>query len=363
METKKTTDKNYHWVFTLNNPEEQINWDQANTKNLIKYVIWQKEIGESGTPHYQGYIELSRQARLSQMKKMLPGAHWETRRGTREQARDYCTKSETKVEGPWEYGIWKESLQGKRTDLDNTILMANNKEPREVIIKANPHVYIKYSKGVEAYIQVARDKGNRTEKTRVELYIGIPGTGKSYNAAFEKDAYWKSPDKWWDGYTQQDVVVMDDFSGWLQWTQLLHIMDAYPCDVETKGGKIKFNSKKIIITTNYHPKEWYSDEKRPRPLEAVLRRLDKIVICTRKAHYVAQGDRWEERVAWLEDHWTGGKQPVELKEGWDKPCWWEKQEEVTAEPSTAPEGKEEQEEPPAKRRKGDYQQGFIAVEE
>ena len=43
---------------------------------------------------------------------------------------------------------------------------------------------------------------------------GAPsGTGKSrWVAATWPDAFWKSPEsKWWDGYSGQETVVLDDF--------------------------------------------------------------------------------------------------------------------------------------------------------
>ena len=94
-----------NWVFTLNNPEPQ------HEQSLIdevpyRYLVFQHEISESGTHHLQGYVVLSRQLRLSALKKLLPTAHWEIRKGTHEQAKAYCTKEETRMEftEPVEWG-------------------------------------------------------------------------------------------------------------------------------------------------------------------------------------------------------------------------------------------------------------------
>ena len=42
---------------------------------------------------------------------------------------------------------------------------------------------------------------------------GPSGTGKSrWVAATWPDAFWKAPEsKWWDGYSGQETVVLDDF--------------------------------------------------------------------------------------------------------------------------------------------------------
>lgn len=352
---KKKIVKERQYIFTWNNPTVQIDWDKLNKKNLIKYAVWQKEVGEkTGTPHYQGYVELSRQARLAQMKKMID-CHWEERRGTRDQARNYAMKEDTRVEGPWEYGIWSEKGQGNRTDLDEVVDMANEGKTRQEIAKAHPKTFIRYNKGIDEYIKTAHDKGPRLHKTRVELYVGVPGTGKTHMAGEEggqADAYWKTPDKWWDGYTQQDTVILDDFSGWIQWTQLLHIMDNKPTDVEVKGGKRGFNSKKLIITSNYHPKDWYSEEnnRRPKPMAALMRRIDRIVIVTLKGKYEATDKSWRAREEWLNDKWHGG---LDLNEGCDAKPPWEPEEEKESEDEIpeAEEGEEEEADRAAKRVK------------
>ena len=42
--------------------------------------------------------------------------HLEIRRGTQQQARDYCQKHDTRVDGPWEYGTPHKA--GKRNDIE-----------------------------------------------------------------------------------------------------------------------------------------------------------------------------------------------------------------------------------------------------
>ena len=44
------------WMFTVNNPTEIMDpsgWDR------ISAAAWQLEMGENGTPHYQGYVTFS----------------------------------------------------------------------------------------------------------------------------------------------------------------------------------------------------------------------------------------------------------------------------------------------------------------
>ena len=64
---------------------------------------------------------LSSRKRLSFLKKISPEfakAHFEVARGSPESNRAYCTKSDTRVDGPWEFGALPFG-QGHRVDLDD----------------------------------------------------------------------------------------------------------------------------------------------------------------------------------------------------------------------------------------------------
>lgn len=77
-------------MFTLNNYTEE---EEASVALLgAQYTVYGKEVGESGTPHLQGYVYFKSQRTLESLKKRIPRAHWEIRKGSHEQAREYCVK-------------------------------------------------------------------------------------------------------------------------------------------------------------------------------------------------------------------------------------------------------------------------------
>lgn len=76
------------WCFTLNNPDGT----EVIDKEQVTYYVIGKEVGESGTPHLQGYVEMKKPVRLSAMTSLLPRAHWEKAIGTPWQNYMYCTK-------------------------------------------------------------------------------------------------------------------------------------------------------------------------------------------------------------------------------------------------------------------------------
>lgn len=66
-------------MFTLNNPTDPVPFD------VIKmgYLVYQKEVGENGTPHFQGYCEFKTKKRLAAVKELLgQRCHIDPRRGT-----------------------------------------------------------------------------------------------------------------------------------------------------------------------------------------------------------------------------------------------------------------------------------------
>lgn len=96
-----------------------------------------------------------------------------------------------------------------------------------------------------------------------ERYFGIFGSGKTSKAAAENpDAYWKNTNKWWDGYNNEDVVIIDDWSPNHEcFTWHLKIWsDRYPFNAETKGSSMFIRPKKIIITSNYSIEECFHNE-------------------------------------------------------------------------------------------------------
>lgn len=84
-----------HWVFTLNNPGPD---DQGGLWLLpYDYAVLGLEIGESGTPHIQGYVIFKNKYRLNQLKVHSPQGqrcHWEpqSQYSTPVQAAEYCMK-------------------------------------------------------------------------------------------------------------------------------------------------------------------------------------------------------------------------------------------------------------------------------
>lgn len=251
------------YCFTWNNyKEEDINFIKSYKSD---YLIFGEEIGESGTPHLQGYIEFAGTKKLETLHKHMPKVHWEPRRGTQEQAITYCKK-----DGKFhEQG--EKKTQGERTDLNKIGEMILNKT---FVPSEHPTEMIRYHKGIQAFTEATYK--DRTEPPTVKWLWGKSKTNKSRTAweAFgPADSYPKDCSRWWNGYSQQSCIIIDDFDGWWDYRDLLRLLDRYPYSGQTKGGYVKINSPMIYITCEFPPEHFWKNE---NELKQVTRRLSDI---------------------------------------------------------------------------------------
>lgn len=332
-----------HWCFTLNNPQSVL--DCASWNDAL-YVVYQEEVApDTGTVHFQGYAQFSARKRLSQVRKYVPGAHWEIARGTPEQNRTYCTKAESRRPGtaPVEYGTIESSGQGKRSDLSDALSYIEQHVAAGTLdewsfAKAYPQVWCRYPALIYRAASFASGAGSgssfgtspnqpplavrsppqetvfgsdiggsgcidagvglpnagdagparRTrigQRVSVVLYLGKPGIGKTSLIADQYQyAYWKSPGKWWDGYLGQRTVMFDDFDGsWFTCSELLRILQAFPYRVEVKGSTFEIPATDFVLTSNIHPDLWYQQHFQVNPDHklALRRRITTVVVFDR----------------------------------------------------------------------------------
>lgn len=241
----------------------------------IKYAVCQPEIcPETGKKHTQGYIYFCKTQRLTGVKKVLSTAHWSYARGTAEENKKYCTKEESQAGEPFEIGTLPK--QGKRSDLDKVVEVIKSTGSVTAVAQYCPGEFIKFHKGIEKLVGVLNSK--RNWKTKVYWLWGKTGTGKS-KWAFENfpNAYVKDPETtWWDGYDGDEDVIIDDYkpvSGGMGITYLLRLFDRYPLPIQVKGGYKQSIIKNIVVTSNFHPDEWWENDKQR---DALLRRIDEL---------------------------------------------------------------------------------------
>lgn len=284
--------KSRNWCFTINNPND----DSLTIPGRCKLLVATREVGESGTPHWQGYIEFENAIALSFLRNWEPTGHYEIRKGTQKQAIEYCLKEYFNDEGEpglfldgpistltgfgfQTYGVDESlTLQEFLSSLDKKTvskltqlkLLIDEGASDKALADFDFDTWCRSYRALSQYRLMCVTPRNWAME--VTMIIGPTGTGKSkYVHDLYPEAYWKQRGKWWDNYTHQDVVCLDEFYGWLQWDVLLRLCDRYPLLVETKGGQIQFASKQLFFTSNQTPSKWYKGVY----FDALVRRVTK----------------------------------------------------------------------------------------
>lgn len=138
-----------YWCFTINNytEEEWTNICSLGEEQKVSYIICGRETGAEGTPHLQGYVEFTGRKRLNPVKAIIGNrAHLERRRGTSQEAADYCRKEEGVT--VHEYGILSTSSQGRRTDLEQVASAIRAGSTKRELYKDYPVQMMKYGNGI-----------------------------------------------------------------------------------------------------------------------------------------------------------------------------------------------------------------------
>lgn len=217
-----------------------------------KYMVLGYEVcPTTNKPHLQGYVAWENSRSLNKFQKDigLKRFHYEITRGTPLQASDYC-KKDGKF---WEFGTLPQ--QGERTDWQKAVNDLNNGSDIETIVTEQPQL-LPSIRALERYKNLTQKSTHRDVK--VILLVGSPGTGKT-RWAWENypDLYSKPEGHWWDGYTSQETILLDDYYGDIPYSQFLKILDRYPLSVPIKGGFLYAQWNTVIITSNRHPDHWY----------------------------------------------------------------------------------------------------------
>ncbi len=277
------------WVLTINNPKETDEEMQNYLKNLehFKYYIFQREKGEEkGTIHFQIYIVFTISKRFSTIKGYFPTAHIEKAQGSNIQCRDYCSKTETRISGPYEDGTFTE--KGERTDLKDFYELIDSGASDLQLRELYPSLFLKEFNKLDKLRTLKKSELFKKQERDVEvIYIyGPSGSGKTtyvrdlirnenyfYVDTFDNSAF--------TGYAGEDILVIDEFKGVGQFNiQFMNrLLDFLP--VKLRGlnflGQACFT--KVYIISNFHYKELYKQEQEENisQYNGFVRRLSKVI--------------------------------------------------------------------------------------
>ena len=211
-------------------------------KENVKYICYGREVcPTTQKEHLQGFAMFKRTCRMPKAKEWLGSKeiHVESRKGTRDQAREYC-KKDGKF---WEWGEYER--------LSNKEML---KMPVNYIKENEPLLFVRYHNGIE---KLNMDKGDKWRKLEVVWLWGEAGSGKT-REAMAGDSVFKldRPYQWFDGYEGEDTLVLDDVvkEDFRENRGLfLNLLDGYQLRLNIKGSYTYAKWTKVYITSNWMP--------------------------------------------------------------------------------------------------------------
>lgn len=272
--------------------------DYVTKLNHFRYTCWQVEIGEQEhTQHIQMYVNFDNPKDFKTVKKYFPTAHFEEARGTAKDCKDYCSKEDTRVRGPYEEGTFTE--ERARTDYIGFFEMikqgASNIEIKEVY----PSLYMRERNKIDAYRQdllhIEYDYKIRDDIEVTYIY-GAGGTGKSsyvINKYGLSNIFRTCRYKYgaFDRYDGQKVIVFDEFDSSLPITDINDILDLYPTELSARYANRVACYNKVYIISNLSLEEQYINVQNEKPMQyrAFLRRIHNVVKFSEHSIVVEKG--------------------------------------------------------------------------
>lgn len=271
MTEKKTNAirmKNRAWMMTLYSSPEH-DWDEESIDAIMKAHGWkwcgQAEEGhEKHHKHFQLYVEAPNPIVGSSLSKAFFHAHVEPRRGTRAEAFAYCVKEDTRVDGPFFHGINAGMIasggQGKRNDLaivrdlvnDGATFndLMNHGDDAVQRVLASKAQYVRDLISAHQY-----ELGSKQRDVRVSYVYGAPGVGKTSSVlSMFPDAYRvKSYRHPFDSYNGQSTLILDEYSGQIDFHELMNMLDRYPYECEARYYNRWALWTRVIIISNLPP--------------------------------------------------------------------------------------------------------------
>lgn len=270
------------FVFTLYAPEELSDAAQQEyltgrattwTRDLpedVRFLVLQLERGNTGNRlHLQGYLQCRSPQRFSRLHRLLdPRLALDESHGSADANLAYCTKEDTRVDGPWQAGTMVG--QGKRSDLDAL---------KESIYagKSDAYLWENHFSCMAKYRNVATTcravriraatagtpAGSEPPLKPLSVYVywGLPGSGKTRRAIYESDygvLCSATKDRiWFDNYEPGRDIILDEFDGEIPINELKRLLDVYPVELPVKGSHVPRDCKRIFVTSNIDPINWY----------------------------------------------------------------------------------------------------------
>lgn len=170
----------------------------------------------------------------------------------------YATKmDETMIGLPFEEG--RKPEQGRKRTLVDVCDQLKKGKKLQKVAEDDPLMIVKHGKGLAMlYGLLQKDREGFAQFSWLYGESGLGKTSYIYSKWNKEDVYSKKDNGKdnWDGYDQQEVILLDEFRGNMDIHELLQLTDRYKFQLNVKYSSAKCNSKFIFVSTE-HPPEYY----------------------------------------------------------------------------------------------------------
>lgn len=269
------------WVFTYYPRGNEASHEAEDVQRIVQVLREVATYGtyglelcpDTGRVHCQGFVYFRNPRRFGSVRDLLAGAHIEPMRGSFREAIDYCHKD-------WDYkefgvrpmdSVAKGEAEKSRWDQARDLAIAGQflEIPSQMLI-----CHYQNLRRIEAdFTSPAVDL---EEPCGIWIY-GQSGFGKSKICReFWPNHYPKMANKWWDGYNNEEFVVLDDLDP--NHKMLGHHLkiwsDQYVFLGEIKGRSQKLRPKLFIVTSQYGIRTIFEDADTRAALERRFKVFD-----------------------------------------------------------------------------------------
>lgn len=261
-----------YWVFTSYHLDDEGGLAIPQFEPPMTYLVYGWETcPKTKREHLQGYVEYERSVELTRSQSLLKlgKCSHRARRGTSEQAADYCKKADTKDHPDnWEeFGELSVPSQGKRSDQLEYIEAVENGEFtnwREILFDRR-FLTVTSRMGnwaKEIFNEWQSSQIPTKRQVEVHVYWGDTGTGKTHAVLTRPEPVFK----WnanamrgsWTGYQGEKTILIDEFYGQIRLEEMLRILDGWKEQVHVNYSYAFLQHTKVFITSNIDPEEWYN---------------------------------------------------------------------------------------------------------
>lgn len=268
----------------------------------FKYYMFQVEKGiDEETEHIQGTIFFNVGKRFQTFKSYLPTAHIEKVKGTNTQVRYYCSKSDTRIDGPFEFGQFAEERE--RTDVRDFVSLVQAGASKSELSRLYPHLYVRERNKIDSITaDTYEEYGYRLRDIDVTYIYGDSGVGKTTYVRRKiglKDTFFvhSYDNAMFTNYKYQDNIVLDEFAGQMKLQTLNQLLDTKPFEMRGLGCLKYATFHHIYIISNYKPTELYRQiqEDNPKIFQSFNRRLHNILFMDDKGNVRIERETiWED---------------------------------------------------------------------